>query len=197
MNDVSIGSAPASSGDTLEAWFAREREVRLLLAAPGQAGQAEQANQTGLDFLRRIQRGELPSVPMASTLDYVMVDCERGRVVFQGTPRSEFYNPIGSVHGGYYATLLDSAMGCAIHTCLEQGLGYATIELKVSLLRPLTNRTGPVRAEGTVINIGRRLGTAEGRLVDASGKLYAHATTSCMIFPLAERQSSPATEPEQ
>ncbi len=196
MND-SAASISGSAGDTLEAWLAREREVRLLLASPGQSGRAEIAAFSGLDFLRRIQRGELPSIPMANTLDYVMVDCERGRVTFQGTPRLEFYNPNGSIHGGYYATLLDSAMGCAIHTCLDKGMGYATIELKVSLLRPLSNRTGPVRAEGSVISTTRRLGTAEGRIVDAAGKLYAHATTTCMIFPLDERRTGAATETEQ
>lgn len=193
MSESSFRSA-GQPVDTLESWLAREREVRLLMAAPGQPGSAELGAYPGLDFLHRIQRGELPSVPMASTLDYVMVECERGRVVFQGTPRLEYYNPIGSVHGGYFATLLDSAMGCAVHSCLDKGLGYATIELKVSLLRPLTNRTGPVRAEGSVISISKRLGTAEGRLVDAAGKLYAHATTTCMIFSLAERLASAQSE---
>jgi uncharacterized protein (TIGR00369 family) len=188
MNQSVKPGAPGP--DTLQAWLDREREVRLLLAPPGHCGLDELAEHSGLELLQRIQRGELPAVPMANTLDYVMVECERGRVVFQGTPRLEYYNPSGAVHGGYFSTLLDSAMGCAVHSCLEKGMGYATIELKLTLLRALTNRTGPVRAEGKLISLSRRLGTAEGRLIDAEGRLYAHATTTCMIFPLQEREQA-------
>ncbi len=176
---------------TLQDWFAREREVRVLMAAPGRIPMEELARQPGLDFLMRILRGELPGVPIGQTLDFVPVECGLGRTVFQGTPRFEYYNPIGSVHGGYVSTLLDSAMGCAVHSTLEQGLGYATIELKINFVRPLTDKSGPVRAEGKVISTSRRLGTAEGRLYDAAGKLYAHGSTTCMIFPLDERQRDP------
>ena len=177
----------AQSASTLQAWLERERQVRATMAAPGVVDRATLASCSGLELLGGWQRGEYPSAPMAVTLGYLLVECERGRVVFQGTPQRAHYNPSGSVHGGYFSTLLDSAMGCAVHSCLERGLGYGTIELKVTLLRPLSDRTGPVRAEGQVISISRRLGTAEGRLVDAAGKLYAHATTTCMIFPLDER----------
>jgi len=179
-----------ASGDdraaTIDRWLAREREVRLLLAQPGKIPLEEIAKTSGLEFLRRIGRGELPSAPIFQALDYVPVECEEGRMVFQGTPKADYYNPIGSVHGGYIATLLDSAVACAVQTMLRRGFGYTTLELKLNYVRPLTDRTGPVRAEGRVINVSRQIGTAEGRLVDAGGKLYAHATTTCLIFPLPQ-----------
>jgi uncharacterized protein (TIGR00369 family) len=169
---------------TIERWLAREREVRLLLAQPGKIPVEEIGRSSGLEFLLRMGRGELPSPPIGQAFDFVPVECERGRAVFQGTPKADYYNPIGSVHGGYIATLLDSAVGCAVQTMLEQGYGYTTLELKLNFVRPVTDRTGPMRAEGTVINVSRRIGVAEGRLIDAAGKLYAHATTTCLIFPL-------------
>jgi uncharacterized protein (TIGR00369 family) len=183
-------AAPSGPGDaaqvaaTLEAWLAREREIRLFARPPAPIGLDELARQGGLDFLSRIARGELPGVPIGQTLDFVPVEWESGRIVFQGSPRFEFYNPIGSVHGGYLATLLDSAMGCAVHSTLAQGIGYTTLELKLNYVRPLTDKTGPIRAEGKVISVSRRIGTAEGRAYDAAGRLYAHGTTTCLIFPL-------------
>jgi uncharacterized protein (TIGR00369 family) len=174
---------------TIERWLAREREVRLLLAQPAKMPIAEIARSSGLEFMERVMRGELPCAPIFHTLDFVPVECEAGRMVFQGTPKADFYNTVGTVHGGYIATLLDSALGCAVHTQLARGLGLTTLELKVSYLRPLTDVTGPVRAEGRVINLSRQIGTAEARLVDAAGKLYAHATATCLVFPL------PSSEP--
>ncbi|MCD6733080.1 MAG: PaaI family thioesterase [Burkholderiaceae bacterium] len=169
---------------TLELWLAREREVRLLMAPPGKIPAEELARTTGLGFLERIGRGEVPSPPIMQTLDFVPVEAERGRMVFQGTPKPDYYNPIGSVHGGYIATLLDSALGCAVHTMLEQGFGYTTLELKVNYVRALTDKTGPVRAEAHVVNVSRQIGVAQGRLVDAAGRMYAWASTTCLIFPL-------------
>jgi uncharacterized protein (TIGR00369 family) len=107
-----------------------------------------------------------------------------GRAVFQGEPRREHLNPLGSIHGGYTATLLDSCMACAVHSTLPAGTGYTTVEIKINYVRPLLEATGPVRAEGRIIQPGRRIATAEGRLVDAAGKLYAHGTTTCLVFPL-------------
>ena len=104
--------------------------------------------------------------------------------MFQGTPKKDFYNPLGSVHGGYAATLLDSCVGCAVHSTLPAQTGYTTVELKVNYIRPLTADTGPVRAEGKVVSVGRQIGIAEGRIHDAGGKLYAFATTTCLIFPI-------------
>ena len=169
---------------TLELWLAREREVRLTMAPPGKIPAEELARTDGLEFVESMGRGEIPSPPIAATLDFVPVEVERGRVVFQGTPKSDYYNPIGSVHGGYIATLLDSAVGCAVQTMLERGFGYTTLELKVNFVRALTDRTGPVRAEGHVISMSRQIALAQGRLVDAAGRMYAWASTTCLVFPL-------------
>jgi uncharacterized protein (TIGR00369 family) len=117
---------------------------------------------------------------------------EEGRVIFQGTPGRQHYNPIGTVHGGYSATLLDSCMACAVHTMLEAGQGYTTLELKVNYLRPMTEKTGLIHAEGKVISISKRVALAEGRIYDDQGKLYAHATTTCMI--LGEKTEAQAAE---
>ena len=114
-----------------------------------------------------------------------MLQAERGRAVFMGLPQFAHYNPIGTVHGGWHATLLDSAMACAVHTLVEPGSAYTTLEFKIHCVRPLTDRTGPVRAEGTVVAAGRRTATAEGRLVDADGKLYSHGTTTCLFIEAA------------
>jgi uncharacterized protein (TIGR00369 family) len=107
-----------------------------------------------------------------------------GRVVFIGTPTRAHYNPLGTVHGGWAATLLDSCMGCAVHTTLPAGKGYTTLEIKISYLRAMTDKTGTVRAEGVVLHAGRRSALAEGKLIDAAGKLLAHGTTTCMIFDM-------------
>jgi uncharacterized protein (TIGR00369 family) len=141
---------------------------------------------SGLEVFQAMMRGELPPPPIALTMDFALVEVEKGRAVFQGHPTKDYYNPIGSVHGGYHATLLDSCVGCAIHSALPEGTGYTTLELKVNYLRALTDGVGPVRAEGKVIHVGKQAGTAEGRLYDAAGRLYAHATTTCLIFPLRE-----------
>lgn len=137
---------------------------------------------SGLDFLRAIRDGILPGAPIAALLDYDLREVEPGRVVFRVTPGEQHYNPIGSVHGGLVATLLDSAMACAIQAQLPQGAGYTTVELSINYVRPILADSGPLDAIGTAVHVGRRLGTAEGRLVDAAGKLYAHGTTTCIIF---------------
>jgi len=174
----------SSREETLKQWQTREAEVRAKLAAPGVASMEQLKAGTGMDFLQRIWDGELPSVPICETMDFIPIEGEPGRIVFQGTPGKQHYNPLGSVHGGYFCTLLDSAVGCAVHSVLPQGMGYTTLELKVNLIRALTAATGPVRAEGKVIQVGNRVGIAEGRIVDVDGKLYAHATTTCLVFPL-------------
>lgn len=139
---------------------------------------------SGLELLSAIRDGRLPAPPISKVLSFRLVEVEHGRAVFEGTPSLEHYNPIGSVHGGYAATLLDSCMGCAVHSALPRGQGYTTLEFKVSLVRGLTSETGIVRAEGKLLSLGRRVGTAEGRLVDSAGKLLAHATTTCLILEL-------------
>jgi uncharacterized protein (TIGR00369 family) len=137
---------------------------------------------SGLEYMRAIVAGEIPAPPIARSLDFLLAEVEEGRAVFTLTPSEFHYNPIGVVHGGVAATLLDSAMGCAVHSLLPAGTGYTTLELKVNLLRPMTRDTGPVRAEATVLHSGSRTALAEARLVDAAGKLLAHATSTCLIL---------------
>jgi uncharacterized protein (TIGR00369 family) len=137
----------------------------------------------GLTFLRGLIDGRFPAPPITQTLGFALSEVEHGRAVFTGTPETRHYNPIGTVHGGFAMTLLDSALACAIHSTLARGETYTTLEIKVNLVRPLTTETGPVRAEGRLIHRGRTLATSEGDIKDADGKLYAHATTTCMIFP--------------
>jgi uncharacterized protein (TIGR00369 family) len=144
-------------------------------------GEMTLAAPSGLEQMRAMMsRRQRP--PIVETLDFNLVEVEKGRVVFEGTPSRRVYNPIGTVHGGYAATLLDSATGCAVHTMLEPGRGYTTLELKVAYHKAMTEKTGPVRAEGKVITIGRRTAFAEARLTDAEGRLYASATSALLVF---------------
>lgn len=139
---------------------------------------------SGLEFMRGILEGRFPPAPITAALKFELTEVGEGRAVFEGVPEFAFYNPISSVHGGYAATLLDSCMGCAVHTLLPAGQAYTTLEFKINFVRAMTDRTGRVRAEGRVIHPGKRAATAEGNLYDAKGKLLAHATTTCMIFPI-------------
>ncbi len=139
---------------------------------------------SGLEFMQGILEGRFPPAPIAAALKFELTEVEHSRAVFEGVPEFAFYNPIGSVHGGYAATLLDSCMGCAVHTTLPAGRAYTTLEFKINFVRAMTDKTGRVRAEGRVIHPGSRAATAEGNLYDAGGKLLAHATTTCMIFAL-------------
>ena len=167
-----------------EAWIKLEEDVAMRVTNPGVSLLEKIRNRSGLQFLRDIASGALPYPPIGKTLNFFLLEAEEGRVVFQGTPTFDFYNPIGTVHGGWAATLLDSCMGCAIHTLLKKGFGYTTAELKINMVRPLSDKTGPVRAEGKVIHPGRQVATSEGRLYGPDGKLYAHGTTTCVIFEL-------------
>lgn len=135
----------------------------------------------GAAFLRAIAEGRLPPPPIARLMDFDIVEVGEGRVIFSVEPQEFHYNPIGMVHGGLAATLLDSAMGCAVHSLLPQGRAYTTLELKVNYVRPLKQGTGRVRAVGKVIHLGGKVATAEGTLVDDAGKLFAHATTTCLL----------------
>ena len=138
----------------------------------------------GIQLLTGIMNGTLPAPPIQLAMDFRIVQVEQGYTAFVGNPKFEYYNPLGSVHGGYTAALLDSCMACAVHSTLEAGYSYATIEIKINYVRAILSDTGEVRAEGKVINAGRRIATAEGRLFDAVGKLYAHGTTTCLILRL-------------
>ncbi|MBX9592087.1 MAG: PaaI family thioesterase [Hyphomonadaceae bacterium] len=139
---------------------------------------------SGLEFLRRIVNGDVAQPPIARTLGFAITEVAPGFALFTMTPEFRHYNPIGTVHGGVASTLLDSCMSCAIQTRLDQGLGYITLELKVNLVRPITEKTGPIRAEGRALYVGRRSGTAEGKITDAGGTLLAHGTTTCLIFDI-------------
>ncbi|WP_421935251.1 PaaI family thioesterase [Phenylobacterium sp.] len=142
------------------------------------------AELSGLEQLRAAFDPERPerAPGIGKTLGFTVIEIEEGRVVFGGHPDESVYNPIGTVHGGYAATLLDSAVGCAVHSALKAGQGYTTLELKVAYHRPMTKNTGPVRAEGRVVQLGRRAAFAEGRLVDERGRLYATATSTLLVF---------------
>lgn len=137
---------------------------------------------TGLEFVQGLAQGTLPLNTIAETLGYDVVEAANGRVVVAMVPNGSHLNPSGTVHGGLAATLLDSCMGLAIQTTLAKGLAQTTVEFKISLLRPITPETGQIRAEGLVLNVGRRVGTAEGRITDRQGRLLAHGTTTCLIF---------------
>src|SRR5580704_4439363 len=138
----------------------------------------------GIDFVRAIFAGKLPAPPIMQTIEPFDSSAEPGVVVMHSTPAFRHYNPIGSVHGGYAATLLDSAMGLAIHAMLPAGTGYTTLEFKISFIKGMSKDTGPVRTEGRTLNVGRRAATAEARITDAKGRLLAHATTTCLVFEI-------------
>ncbi|MDA9424454.1 MULTISPECIES: PaaI family thioesterase [Bradyrhizobium] len=149
----------------------------------GTVDAGRQKQLSGLEFVQGLANGTLPLNTLAQTLGYDVVKAESGRVVVALVPTGAHLNPAGTVHGGLTATLLDSCMGLAIQSVLDKGAGQTTLEFKVSLLRPITPETGLVTAEGKVLNCGRRIGTADGRVTDAKGRLLAHGTTTCLIFP--------------
>lgn len=166
-------------------WQDTMGQLRARTREPGLANPGHATKLGGLALLQAMIRGEVPDPPITRTLDFFLLEAEAGRAVFLGEPQFAHYNPIGSVHGGWHATLLDSAMGCAVHTLVEPGFAYTTLEFKIQCVRPLTMKTGPVRAEGKVVAAGRRTATAEGRLVDADGRLYSHGTTTCLFIEAA------------
>ncbi len=171
-----------SHQNTLVEWQAQEAAVRQRLGATGSVPRDKAASLSGLQVFEAIFAGDLPSPPIGETLDFIPILMVYGAAVFQGRPMPRHYNPLGTVHGGWFCTLLDSAVGCAVHTSLPAGKGYTTLEIKVNMVRPLTDAVPLVRAEGKVVHLGKQVATAEGRIVDPDGKIYAHATTTCLIF---------------
>jgi uncharacterized protein (TIGR00369 family) len=145
---------------------------------------AMMASMPGIDFVRAMFAGKLPAPPIMQTVEPFDSSAEPGVVVFHSIPGFRHYNPIGSMHGGYAATLLDSAMGLAVHSMLPAGTGYTTLEFKLSFIRGMTKDTGTVRSEGRTLHVGRRTATAEARITDAKGRLLAHATTTCLVFEI-------------
>jgi uncharacterized protein (TIGR00369 family) len=183
------GNAPMqtlSLEEVLAQWKAQEAAIRATLGEPGALSMAQVSALEPKEFFEGIARGELPCPPIGVLLDFVPIEWSPGTFTFQGTPDARHYNPLGAVHGGYAATLLDSCMGCAIHTRLQKGQGYTTLDLRISYVRGMNEATGPVRAEGKVVHVGRSTALAEGRIVDANGRLYATGTTTCMLFGKAD-----------
>jgi uncharacterized protein (TIGR00369 family) len=175
-----------STEATLAAWTeelgAVRRRAQAAGAVPGVSRAERLQGKSGLQIMQAMLAGELPYPHIMHTLDFHLVQVDKGKAVFQGTPQLMHYNPLGSVHGGWYATLLDSALGCAVHTALDAGQGYTTAELGINIVRAASMKTGPLRAIGQTVHVGRQLATAEARIVGADGKLYAHGTTTCLVF---------------
>jgi uncharacterized protein (TIGR00369 family) len=175
-----------TADENLAQWNQQFEAVRTTMlrggGKPGVATPAMVAGKSGLEVMQAMLAGELPYPHIADTLDFGLVEVAFGKAVFQGTPQLKHFNPLGTVHGGWYATLLDSALGCAVHTTMPAGRAYTTAELGVNIVRAATLQTGPLRAIGTVLHAGRQLATAEARIVGPDGKLYAHATTTCLVF---------------
>lgn len=153
-------------------WLPPEPDLERLKALPG------------LDYLRELYLGDPRRVPIGQLMGFRPVRFDHGLALFEGFPDEFHYNPIGSVHGGFAATMLDSAMGCAVHTVCKAGMGYTTVELKVNYIRPMTRATGRVSVEGRVVAAGNRIATADGKISDEGGRLIAHGSTTCLIFPL-------------
>ncbi len=170
--------------DVMATWEADDLRVRAKLGPAGVTSPAQLASMSGKALFDAMFAGELPSPPIGETLDFIPIHIESGRALFQGRPGQQLYNPLGSVHGGWFCTILDSAVGCAIHSTLPAGKGYTTLEIKVNMIRALTKAIPLVRAEANIIHVGRQTATAEGRIVGPDGKLYAHATTTCLIFDM-------------
>ena len=171
----------------LETWLAQESEVRSRTEGGvgcGVATPEQVAGKSGLELMQAMLRGELPTPPIARTLNFVLLEVDAGRALFQGTPGPELLNPMGGIHGGWYATLLDSALGCSVHTMLPAGRGFTTAELGVNLVKAIGPKVQRIRAESKVIHCGRQLATAEARLYGPDGTLYAHGTTTCLVFEL-------------
>ena len=175
------------TGNRLDAWMEDERRVHASAAAgpgPGVSRPDQLAGLSGLQAMRAMLRGELPYAPIMKTLDFMLMEVDEGRAVFQGTPGPAHLNPMGGIHGGWYATVLDSALGCAVMSSLPAGRAYTTAELSVNLVRAIGPKAPRVRAEGKVLHCGRQLATGEARLYGPDGTLYAHATTTCLVFEM-------------
>jgi uncharacterized protein (TIGR00369 family) len=155
---------------------------RIAMKTYGTVSLDRQKEMTGMEFVQGLVEGTLPLNTIAQTLGYDIVEAENGRVVITAEPNDTHLNPAGTVHGGLAATMLDSCMGLAIQSTLEKGVGSTTLEFKISFVRPITREIGLITAEGVVLSRGRRVGTAEGRITDAKGRLLVHATTTCLIF---------------
>ena len=181
MNDR-LAITSLAPEQTLAEWQRRDAELRDRKLKPGLGRPEQFAGRTGMQVFEAMLAGEIPVPPISATLDFLLVEAEPGRVQFQGKPQFAHYNPMGSVHGGWIATLLDSALACAIHTLLPVGKIYTTLELKVNYVKALTDKVPLVRAIGEVIYSGGKIGTSQGKLIGPDGTLFAHATTTCIVL---------------
>jgi uncharacterized protein (TIGR00369 family) len=160
---------------------ANSRSVTVTWEDP-RAAAAQARGMSGLDYLTQVMKGEISEAPIGRLLDLRFQEVQKGRVVVVGRPGEQHYNPIGLVHGGYLSTMLDSAMGCAVHTELEAGVGYSTVALQLNFVRPVQDGITELLAEGRVVHLGKRQATAEGSIRDSEGRLYAHAMTTCLVL---------------
>ncbi len=182
---ASAGSHPSPAGELLTAWLEREGDIRRSLEAGAGHGVIDPrqiGDMTGIEVMRAMMEGRLPAPTISRAMDFILVHLGEGSAIFQGAPGPDHLNPMGTVHGGWYATLLDSAMGCAVHTLLPPERGYTTTNLSVNLVRAIPGRVQRVRAEGRVLHCGRQLASAEARLIGPDGTVYAHGTSTCLVF---------------
>jgi uncharacterized protein (TIGR00369 family) len=174
-------SAPTPE-QVLTRWRNREADLRSRLGEPGLGRPEQLKGLTGMQMFEAMFAGEIPYPPISETLDFLLVEASPGHAEFQGRPLFEHYNPLGAVHGGWIATLLDSALACAVHTLLPAGKSYTTVELKVNYVKALSKDVPLVRAVADVIHLGGRIGTSQGRLIGPDDTLYAHASTTCLVM---------------
>ena len=173
---------------TISNWAEEQKQAREKMMSaggkPGFASSDQLKGMTGREMLEGMMSGALPHPYMNESLGFDLMEVGDGRAVFQGVPDMRYYNPMGTVHGGWFSTLLDSALGCAVHSTLPLGRAYTTAELSINIVRSATHKTGPLRAIAHVIHEGRQMATAEAKVLDEAGRLYAHATTTCFVFDL-------------
>lgn len=179
-----------SAQEVLQQWLHREDVVRATLRPHGITPLEEVLPRNGLSLIQGMLTGDTAPATFSKTLDFLLVEAEPGRAVFQGQPGANHFNPMGTVHGGWFATLLDSAMGCAVHTLMPAGRAYTTAELSVNIVKALTPKVQRVRAIGEVVHGGKQLATAQARLVGPDGTLYAHATSTCLVFDIPAQSKS-------
>ncbi len=185
MNSGVTQAETETPDQTLQRWYLEEAAVRERAAKVGGVARPDQVlGKPGIAFFDALFAGEVPLVAIGLTMDFVPIQVQPGVAIFQGRPGPQHYNPMGTVHGGWYATLLDSALGCCIHAGLPAGKGFTTLELKVNMIRALTDKVPLVRAEGRVIHLGGQTATSEARLVGPDGKLYAHGSSTCLVFDM-------------
>ena len=176
------------NAENSSSWAGEQKQVRQSMVErggkPGVVASDQLVGLSGRQVLQAMMAGTLPHPHINQTLDFDLMAVGDGHAVFQGVPNIRYYNPMGTLHGGWYSTLLDSALGCAVHSKLPAGRGYTTAELSINIVRPATHKTGPLRAIANVMHAGRQTATAEARILDEEGRLYAHATTTCFLFDI-------------